>query len=310
MQQLQVCIYKGDAGSRVGSVVDDRVYDLNLCCVEQLSNENSIKDAYGLAATIAPSNLEEFINGGNAVLTAARRGLKWVLEHNSSTSPAGQPLHYHTKDVRLLAPILPSTKVICMGDTYESHAAGAGVEQPSEPGLFHKMSQVVVGPDEPVVIPKVYHPSPMTYDTELTVVIGKGGRSIPEEQTEDHIWGYTVFNDLTLPGVKDYGPRYKVFETSAPVGPWIVPKDQIVNRENLRLSFRINGEEVREGSTSKLVFSIPRMISEVSNWFALCPGDIITTGGAGAARPLETGDVIEATIESVGTLRNHVVLEE
>ncbi len=310
MQELKVCVYEGEAGSRVGSVVDGSVYDLNLCCVEQLSSENAIKDAYQLAATLAPPSLEEFIVGGGAVLAAARRGLQWVLEHGTSTGPAGEPLRYSTKEVRLLAPILPSTKVICMGDTYESHAALGGSEQPSEPGLFHKMSQVVVGPDDPVVIPKVYHPDPMVYDTELTVVMGKGGRSIPENQIEDHIWGYTVFNDLTLRAVKDKGPRYKVFETSAPVGPWIVPKDQVSDRDNLRLSFRINGEEVREGSTSKLVFSIPTMIAEVSKWFVLRPGDIITTGGAGAAKPLEPGDVIEATIEGIGTLRNHVVLEE
>ena len=185
-----------------------------------------------------------------------------------------------------------------------------GSEQPENPGLFFKMSGVVVGPDEFVIYPKNYHPKPLVYDTELTVVIGKDGMSIPEDEIDDHIWGYTVLNDLTLRGAKDKGPRYKCFETCAPVGPWIVPKDQIEDRYNLALTFRINGKVVQEGNTSNLVFTIPRMLSEVSEYHALRSGDIICTGGPGATQNIEVGDIIEAEVEGVGTLRNPVRLED
>ena len=233
MQELRVCVFDGGAGDRVGSVADDRVYDLNLCCVQQLTAGKGIKEAYRLANGLVPSQLEDFLTGGNQALAAAREGVKWVLREGSEEGPAGEPLYSSARDVKLRAPILPSTKVICMGDTYQSHADVAGSPQPPEPGLFFKMSQVVVGPDEPVIIPKHHYPQPFVYDTELTLVIGKLGRSIPEDEAEGHIWGYTVLNDLTLRGAKEEGPRYKVFETSAPVGPWIVPRDQIADRESL-----------------------------------------------------------------------------
>ena len=211
---------------------------------------------------------------------------------------------------KLRAPIIPSTKVICMGDTYVSHAALAGSEQPERPGIFFKMSQVVVGPDEWVIYPKNCYPKPLVYDTELTVVIGKAGMSIPEEEVDDHIWGYTILNDLTLRGAKDLRPRYKCFESSAPVGPWIVPKDQVDDWLNLDLKFRINGKQVQEGNTSNLVFSIPSMVSEVSKYHALRLGDIICLGGPGATEQIDVGDVIEAEVEGIGVLRNPVKLED
>ena len=310
MQKLQVCIYDGSAGDRVGSVEGDRVYDLNLCCVQRLTAEKGIRDAYRLANNLVPSELGDFLHGGDAAITAARQGVEWAIQHGEQSGPAGEPLFHSSKDVVLRAPILSSTKVICMGDTYQSHADIAGAVQATEPGLFFKMSQVVVGPDEWVIIPKNYHPQPMVYDTELTVVIGKTGMSIPEEQAEEYIWGYTILNDLTLRGVKDMGPRYKLFETSAPVGPWIVPKDQVEDRGSLKMAFRINGKQVQEGSTSKLLFTIPSMIAEVSKYHALRPGDIIATGGPGATDPLDVGDVMEAEIEGVGTLRNPIKLED
>ncbi len=147
-------------------------------------------------------------------------------------------------------------------------------------------------------------------NSEMTVVIGKDGMSIAEDDIDDHIWGYTVLNDLTLRGVMDMGPRYKCFESSAPVGPWIVPKDQIEDRYNLDLTFRINGKVVQKGNTSNLIFTIPRMLSKVSEYHALRTGDIICTGGPGATEEIQVGDIIEAEVEGVGTLRNPVKLED
>ena len=170
------------------------------------------------------------------------------------------------------------------------------------------MSQVVAGPDEWVIVPKHYHPDPMVYDTELTVVIGKAGMSIPEEQAEDHIWGYTVLNDVTMRGRPT--PSHKVFDTCAPVGPWIVPKDQIADPQNLRLRLRVNGEQVQDDTTANMIFKIPQMVAEVSKWLTLNPGDIIATGDVGATTHLKPGDVMEAEVEGVGVLRNPVKLEE
>ena len=257
-----------------------RLYDLNLCTVTQLAKQHGIRDAYRLANNLVPPNLQDFLSSGDSALTAARRGLQWVIAEGVEEGPTGEPIHFDQDKVVLKAPIVPDAKVICIGDTYVTHAELANAEQPDSPGIFFKMSGVVVGPDEFVIYPKNYHPQPFVYDTELTVVIGKKGMSISEEEIDNHIWGYTILNDLTLRGVKDLGPRYKCFETSAPVGPWIVPKDQIDDPHNVRLGFRINGKEVQVGSTNDLLFSIPSMIAEVSKWLTLYPGDIIATGDA------------------------------
>ena len=310
MQEIYLCKYVGSSGERVGSMNGDRLYDLNLCAVTQLSEDYGIKDAYRLANRLVPADLQTFLGAGDSALSAARRGLQWVIESGDSEGPTGEAIHFDRNHVTLKAPIVPDTKVICMGDTYVSHAELAGAEQPDSPGIFFKMSGVVVGPDEFVVYPKNYHPKPLVYDTEMTVVIGKDGMSIAEDDVDDHIWGYTVLNDLTLRGVKDMGPRYKCFESSAPVGPWIVPKDQIEDRYNLDLTFRINGKVVQTGNTSNLVFTIPRMLSEVSEYHALRTGDIICTGGPGATETIQVGDIIEAEVEGIGTLRNPVKLED
>jgi len=183
-----------------------------------------------------------------------------------------------------------------------------GVEPHPKPTPFYKLTQVVVGPEDWVVMPKNHYPEPVVYGTELTVVIGKRGRSFSEEQADDHIWGYTILNDMTMRGA--YNTVAKVFDTSAPVGPWIVPKDQVPDPHNVSLLFRINGRQVQEGTTRDLRFSIPSMVAECSKWLTLEPGDIMATGDVGATVPLEPGDIMEAEVEGIGILRNPAKLEE
>ena len=309
MQELKLCVYDAGAGDRIGSAVDDRVYDLNLCCLQQLASEKQTLDAYGLADRIVPPQLGPFLAGGDRVLSAAREALTFVIKEGSHEAPAGESLFHAAHAVKLKAPILPSTKVVCMALSYKSHADVGGKTPYDSPQWFIKMSQVVVGPEDWVVLPKHHHPEPVVYGTELTVVIGKRGKCIPEDQAEDFIWGYTILNDVTLRGRIKESNR-KIFDTCAPVGPWIVPKDQISDPLNLKLSFRINGKQVQDGSTSSLLFTIPAIVAEVSKWFTLEPGDIIATGDVGANEPLKPGDIMEAAIESIGVLRNPVKLEE
>ncbi len=302
-----MCVYDSSMGDRVGSVVDDSVYDLNLCCVRQLTVEKRTENAYGLANNVVPSELGAFIKGGSKVLAAARHALQWVLDDGGNEGPAGEPLFRSLKDVKLRAPILSSTKVCCMGGVFPTHLQIAKVGPHEFPIPFYKMTQLVVGPDEWVIIPK-HHPDPVVYGAELTAVIGGRGRSVTEEQAEQLIWGYTVFNDMTIRG--EPNPIHKEFETSAPTGPWIIPKDQVADPHNLKLLFRINGEQVQYGSTNEMLASIPAMIAEVSKWVFLSPGDIVATGDLGATVLLKPGDIMEAEVEGIGILRNPVKMEE
>lgn len=323
MQELKICVYKTDLGDRVGSVAGARVYDLNLCCVQQLTSDNKTLESYRLANTLVPHDLASFLSGGDSVLAAARHALEWVLQEGLVEGPAGEPLSHAANDVKLQAPILPSTKVICMMMTYPDHiqtyqqeindeeetgeTTSVGALPHTYPHYFVKMSQVVVGPEEWVILPK-HHPEPVVYGTELTVVIGKKARIVPEDEAMDHVWGYTILNDLTLLG--RYNPNHKVFDTCAPTGPWIVPADQIVDPGNLDFGFRLNGETVQKANTGRLKFSIASIIAEVSKWLTLNPGDIIATGDVGTTVPLKPGDIMEAEIGMIGTLRNPVKLEE
>jgi 2-keto-4-pentenoate hydratase/2-oxohepta-3-ene-1,7-dioic acid hydratase in catechol pathway len=291
---LKVCLYDAGTGVRLGSVVADRVYDLERC---------------GATGHEAQSTaLADFLAGGSAALAAARQALARVLQAGSTEGPSGETLAYPLESVSLRAPIAPSTKVICMGRTFESHVVIGGLEPHPKPTPFYKLTQVVVGPDEYVVLPKHHYPEPVVYGTELTVVIGKEGRSISEDRAAEHIWGYTVLNDVTMRGA--YQTVAKSFDTSAPVGPWIVPQDQIGDPHNLQLLFRLNGEQVQAGSTRDLRFTVPAMVAESSKWVTLRPGDIIATGDVGATVPLRPGDLMEADVEGIGVLRNPVRLEE
>ena len=174
----------------------------------------------------------DFLAGGSGAVAAARQALAGALRAGGTDGSGGEPLAYRLEDVRLRAPIAPSTKVICMGRTFESHVVIGGLEPHPKPTPFYKLTQMVVGPDDYVVLPKHHYPEPVVYGTELTVVIGKEGRSIAEERAEEYIWGYTVLNDVTMRGA--YQTVAKSFDTSAPVGPWIVPHDQIGDPHNLR----------------------------------------------------------------------------
>ncbi len=301
MRQLRVCLYDAGAGDRVGSVDGGRVYDLHRCCDGQMARGRSSAEARKLAATLVTDDLGQFIGGGDTALNAAREAVDWAEEQGD------EGLFLATSDVRLKAPILPSTKVACRGGVFPAHLQIAGVEPHLFPIPFYKMSQVVVGPDEWVIIPK-HHQKPVVGGTELTVVIGKPGRSIPVDMVENHIWGYTVFNDVTLRG--EPNPIHKVFETSAPTGPWLVPKGQVPDPHSARLMLRINGVLVQDGNTRDMLATIPAMVSEVSKWLALEPGDIIATGDLGAMDTISPGDVMEAEVEGVGVLRNPVKLEE
>lgn len=235
----------------------------------------------------------------------------------------GTPLTH----ARLLAPIpRPRRNVFCVGWNYSEHfAEGQGVrggqdeqaKPPDYPSLFSKQPNTVVGPEAGVV-----HPAPISeqldWEVELAVVIGRGGRDIPQERALDHVFGYTIGNDVSVRDVqRRHGGQWfkgKNFDTHLPLGPWIVTADEIPDPQTVRLRTRINGVTKQDSTTRFMVFTVARIIAELSRGLALEPGDIILTGtpeGVGFARKppefLKPGDVMELEIERIGVLRNPVV---
>ena len=227
--------------------------------------------------------------------------------------------------VQLLAPIRPSRNVFCVGWNYAEHfeegkktrAADALQQIPEHPALFTKNPDAIVGPDAPVWYPAPYSEQ-LDWEVELALIIGRQGRDISEANAFDHIFGYTVANDVSVRDIQRswHGGQWfkgKNFDSHLPLGPWIVTADEIRDPQALRITSRVNGTTKQDSNTRNMVFAIPRIIRELSAGMTLHPGDVIITGtpegvGMGRTPPewLKPGDVMEMEIERIGVLRNTV----
>jgi 2-keto-4-pentenoate hydratase/2-oxohepta-3-ene-1,7-dioic acid hydratase (catechol pathway) len=222
-------------------------------------------------------------------------------------------------------PIPDPEKILCPAVNYRAHGQEAGTAPPSKPYFFTKFPSSLVGHQQPVVRPKVTEK--LDWEVEMGIVIGKPGKYIDVEKALDHVFGYTVFNDVSVrdwqfpegwpKSLNAYGQNWvwgKAMDKTTPVGPVIVTKDEIGNPNNLSLTLKVNGVLEQQGTTRDLVFNVQELISWASKGITLRPGDIISTGtppGVGFPRNkfLKPGDVMEAYVEGVGTLRNQVVQE-
>ena len=233
-----------------------------------------------------------------------------------AAAAAGAKPDARLSDVRLLPPIPAPDKIVCIGLNYRAHAAEAGLKVPDHPSLFLRLTNTLVPHGGALVRPSVS--SDMDYEGELAVVIGHGGRHIAEGQALDHVAGYACFNDGSL---RDYQRQHSVavgknFLATGGFGPWLVTRDEIPDPGQLTLTTRLNGAEVQRGDTADMIFSVAQIISYVSAFTPLEPGDVISTGtppGVGMARKpplwLKPGDVVEVEISKIGVLRNSVVAE-
>lgn len=224
---------------------------------------------------------------------------------------------YGLPSVRLRAPIMRPRKLICVGLNYRDHAEETGSEIPSVPTIFNKFATSVIAPGDNIELPKVSKAP--DYEAEFAFVIGKGGRHIQEENWRDHVFGYTIVNDVSARDYQRATTQWlmgKTFDTFAPVGPWIVTADEIEDPHALDISLDINGEVLQNSNTRNLIFKIPELLAFLSSVFTLEPGDIVSTGtpaGVGVARKpqrfLKAGDVVTVKIPAIGELRNPVVEE-
>jgi 2-keto-4-pentenoate hydratase/2-oxohepta-3-ene-1,7-dioic acid hydratase in catechol pathway len=191
-----------------------------------------------------------------------------------------------------------------VGRNYAAHAQELGNEIPTRPLLFFKPPSSVIGPEEEIVLPTS---SLVHYEAELAVVIGKRCRNVPAAKAMDVILGYTCLNDISDREAQKWEKnwvRAKGFDTSAPIGPMIVTKDEIEGPFHVML--RVNGETKQDGSTRDFIFPIPVLIEEISTYMTLEPGDVIATGTPAGVGPLSAGNVVEVEIDGIGILRNPV----
>jgi 2-keto-4-pentenoate hydratase/2-oxohepta-3-ene-1,7-dioic acid hydratase in catechol pathway len=251
-----------------------------------------------------PGSMRELIAAGSTAWEAAARAIK-------------SPKRVLVEGVRWAAPITDPRKVICIGLNYRDHAAESGAQPPKEPVVFSKFATAVIGPEQEIRLPAVSNQ--VDYEAELVVVIGRKGRDIPVDRAIEHVFGYTIGNDVSARDwqLQKDGRQWllgKSFDTFAPIGPSIVTRDEVPAPEQLAIQLRLNGEVMQRSTTAQMIFSVAHLVAYISQVVTLEPGDLIFTGtppGVGFARKppvfLKPGDVCEVEIEGLGLLRNRCV---
>ena len=246
---------------------------------------------------------EEFF-GSNGI-----QNLKKWLEKNQENCPVIK------QSIRLGAPLSRPSKIVCIGLNFAKHAKEGGMETPKEPVLFFKASSAINGPYDNVILPRGSQKS--DWEVELALVIGKKASYVSEKDAMEHLAGYVLHNDISE---REYQlersgqwVKGKSCDTFAPIGPFIATKDEIQNPHNLNLWLSLNGEIMQQSNTSDMIFYIPKLISYISNFMTLLPGDLISTGtpfgvglGLDPQKYLKDGDVMELGIDGLGISKQFV----
>ena len=302
---MKLAHYIRDGSTRVGVVHEKLLFDFqDLAKRLQITGFSEMTDIDSILASGRLSSLLALEN----------------LAGNMQASPV--------ESVTLRSPILNPEKILLMAINYHSHSKEFSQKEntPKEPYLFTKFRNSLIGPGDPILIPKVSQQA--DWEVELAVIIGKGGKNIPKKDAMSYVAGYAVSNDISFrdwqfstrrpDGTTTLGLNWvkgKGLDSSFPLGPWLVTADEVPNPHNLGISLTVNGKTRQQSTTGDMVFQIDSIIEYVSKGMTLRPGDIISTGtpeGVAAftgGSYLKDGDVLEGTIDQIGTLRNPVRAE-
>lgn len=313
---MKLVMFQGYGDPRLGSLEGDGIVDLNLAFEAMVAEKGDLR-ARIKANAMVPADMVSFLQGGDDSLAAAAEARGWGLAHKDSEQ-RNLPLFWALADTRLLAPVANPEKVICVAHNYHDFLKELGMKPHSEPRIFSKFANSVAGWDDPVVRPAMS--KALGYEAELSFIVGKRCKNVPEEQAYDYIAGYMTSNDvsasdLTMRDVQN--TRGKGFDSFAVLGQYLLTKDELPDPHNLDVSLRVNGKVLQESNTRELVYNVPQLLSFCSQVFTLEPGDIVMTGTPGGLAKdrdpntyMEPGDVMETEIEKLGVARNPIVDEK
>ena len=285
---------------RLGALQGDRIADLGASVAATLAARGVVR-AHEIATALVPPSARAFLEGGAAGAEAVASIKEWV------TVPAAS--------ARLHAPITDPGKFICIGLNYRDHAEETGNPIPKEPPIFAKWNNSIVGPGDPILRPR--GSKQLDWEVELGVVIGRTARFVSKEAALDHVWGYTIINDASARDFQFLTTQWmagKIFETAAPVGPYIADRQEISDPHSLELRTFVNGKQMQRGNTKTFIFDVRYLVSYLSGLMTLSPGDLIATGtppGVGLGmKPspvfMQPGDVCRVEIDKLGSLENPV----
>lgn len=318
---MKLVTFVAGPGPRVGALVDETVVDVAAAYAALLAAQGHGRPE-GVAAALLPPSMREILQGGDEALAAARRGVSFVEERlrggAAVKAPGGARVIYPLKEVTLRAPVPDPQKVIGIGLNYRDHCEEQGIELPKVLMTFPKFADAVIGPGDPIVIPR--GSEQVDWEVELVFVVGRRARYVEPADAYRYIAGYTVGNDVSA---RDFQfadkqvMRGKACETFAPMGPYLALPDEVPDPHALKIQSRLNGQVMQSSNTGNLVHNIPAILAWVTKHLTLQPGDCVMTGtpaGVGIFRKppvfLKPGDVIEMEIERLGTLRNPVVASD
>jgi len=305
---MKLCQFKSANSDqqRLGLLIGDDV----VCDVAELAR--TIKSAGG-----APADWLLQVNSTLGVIQRGPSGAKEIaslLDGSQSRSGSGETVGYSLDSIEFLPAVNPA-KILAIGRNYADHAAEGGADLPKAPLLFNKLPNALNAHNAPIVLPSISEQ--VDYEAELAVVIGQTAKRVSEAAALDHIFGYSLIDDVSARDLQ-FGDgqwtRGKSLDTFAPLGPFITTRDEIEDVQALKIEGVLNGQVMQSSNTSKMIFKVAYLVSYLSQGITLEPGDIIATGtpdGVGIFRKppivLKDGDVFEVKIEKLGTLRNPVV---
>lgn len=307
---MKLVSYSIAGATRIGSVHDEKIVDLHDAYVAQLEAEGAIR-AKQIAEAFVPANMVEFLQGGKQSMDIAKKAVDYALRHADSI--AYKVIH-HISDVKLEAPVLNPSKIICVGHNYREHILEMKRELPEFPVVFAKYPNTIIGPQDD--IPHYPISDQLDYEAEFVFVVGKRARNVSQADALNYVAGYTIANDVTYRDIQRRTLQWmqgKAVDGSAPMGPWLVTTDELPDPSGLEVVLTVNGEERQRSNTANLVFTVPRLVEFLSGLMTLEPGDVILTGtpgGVGVARDpqvfLKDGDVVRIEIDKIGALENKV----
>lgn len=315
---MHLVTYDQFGQARIGARLGEQIVDLNRAHKAKVEADNDPAEL-AVAEARLPTDMMALLRQGPAGLEAVTQAVEFVQARQAAAaeSMAKKGILLSMAQITLLPPILRPEKLVCLGLNYRAHAAEGNWAPPDYPMLFHKTANCLIGDGQAIVAPRVS--DQIDYEGELAVIIGRRGKHIAETEALSYVAGYAVANDVSARDLQTRTRQFttgKMLDTFCPLGPALVTSDEIADPNNLEIKTTLNGQVMQHSNTQHMIFAVPFIISYISEFATLEPGDIILTGtpeGVGKARDpqvfLKPGDTITVEIENVGTLTNPVVAE-
>jgi acylpyruvate hydrolase len=314
---MKLVTFHTEYGERLGAVMDDHVLDLHKACEVYFAERGHGKPRV-MAQALCPPSMVEFLQGGDEAMELARHLLAEFRDYVGTPRVkkdfAERRIIVPRRGLGLAAPVPRPGKILCLGMNYRDHAEEAGEDIPEVPVVFTKSPDSVIGPGDPILLPKVS--DQVDYAIEFAFVMGRRAKDVPDGSAMEYVAGYTIFHDVSA---RDYqlstSQWYigKAFDTFGPMGPCLVTRDDVPDPHALALELRLNGRIMQSSNTRNLIFGVPRLVAYLSSVMTLDPGDVVATGTPGGAgiylnppRFLQPGDFCTLAIEKLGVLENPV----